>query len=74
LLAKKKKRTLYEDGEMDEDGNPIRKDRKMEQYLDILYDSLLKRRERQKKFMLDATRRYGLVFIDYFSCSCRLFI
>lgn len=55
--AKKKKRTLYED-DVDEDGNPlVKKDRKTEQYLDILYDSMLQRRERQKKFMLDVSKR-----------------
>lgn len=53
--AKKKKRTLYEE-DMDEEGNP-KKDRKTEQYLDILYDSMLQRREKQKKFMLDASKR-----------------
>lgn len=29
----------------------------MEQYLDILYDSMLKRRERQKKFMVSVSKR-----------------
>lgn len=56
FLAKKKKRTLYED-DVDEDGKPVKKDRKMEQYLDILYDSMLKRRERQKKFMVNVSKR-----------------
>jgi len=38
------------------DGLTVKNDRKMEQYLDMLYDSLLERREKQKKFFI-ATKK-----------------